>query len=220
MTMKLSELNDLDFNNAGNWPTVVKALAVLLVVAAVGTAGYWFDSKSLLEELDAAQRSEQQLRQKFIRKQKVLANIDAYRAQLDELSGMLATMLQQLPTRTEMPDLLEDISNKGKTNGLIFELFKPQNEQPRDFYAAKPIAIRAKANYHQFSAFVSAIAAMSRIVTLESATLSSGKDDNLLIEATLQTYRYLEEEDAADPKRESKGTSKGKPKKKRRGTTS
>lgn len=216
--MKLSDLNDLDFSNAGSWPTIVKAVAVLLVVAAVGTTGYWFDSKSLLEELDAAQRSEQQLRQKFIRKQKVLANIDAYRAQLEELSGMLATMLQQLPTRTEMPDLLEDISNKGRTNGLTFELFKPQNEQPRDFYAAKPIAIRAKANYHQFSAFVSSIAAMSRIVTLESATLS-GKDNDLLIEATLQTYRYLEEEDAADPKLQSNETSKGKGKK-RRGTKS
>ena len=191
--MNLSELNDLDFNNAGSWPAAIKAVAILLVIAAVGAAGYWFDTKDLLSELDASRHIEQELREEFTRKQKVLANIDAYRAQIEELKGLLATMLKQLPTRTEMPDLLEDISNTGRSNGLAFELFKPQSEQPRDFYAANPIAIRARATYHQFGAFISSIAALSRIVTLEQATLS-GKDDALLIEATLQTYRYLDEE--------------------------
>jgi type IV pilus assembly protein PilO len=206
--MKLSELNDLDFNDAGGWPPTIKAIAILIVIAAVGAAGYWFDSKVLLEELDASERKEQELRQQVTRKQKVLANIDAYRAQLRELKGMLDTMLQQLPTRTEMPDLLEDISNTGRVNGLDFELFKPEGEQPRDFYAAKPISIRARATYHQFGAFVSSIAAMSRIVTLEKAKLSAdvsrergpknsiaaAEDESLIIEATLQTYRYLDED--------------------------
>jgi len=125
----------------------------------------------------------------------VLANIDAYRAQIKELEGMLNTMLRQLPTRTEMPDLLEDISDTGVFNGLEFQLFRPEAEQPRDFYAAKPITIKARAYYHQFSAFISSISALSRIVTLEKATLASaGADAPLSIDATLQTYRYLEDD--------------------------
>ncbi len=192
--MTLSELNGLDFNNAGSWPLAFKLIAIVLVIVAVGAAGYWYDSEALLEELDASRQTEQELRLKFQRKQKVLANIEAYRAQIAELKDMLASMLQQLPTRTEMPDLLEDISNTGRINGLEFELFKPQPEQPHDFYAAKPIAIRARANYHQFGAFVSNIAAMSRIVTLENAKLKGEEDESLRVEATLQTYRYLEEE--------------------------
>jgi len=110
-----------------------------------------------------------------------------------------------LPTGTEMPDLLDDVSNTGKKNGLDFELFKPEAEQPLDFYAAKPITIKAKATYHQFGSFVSGVAALPRIVTLENVTLSSagmGKDgkpvagvksETVDIQATLQTYRYMDE---------------------------
>jgi|APFre7841882630_1041343.scaffolds.fasta_scaffold16161_4 type IV pilus assembly protein PilO len=204
--MKLSDLRDLDFSNVGQWPALAKAIAIVVIIAAVGGAGYWYLTLPDLEALEAARRTEQQLRQEFAAKQRVMANIDAYRAQIEEMKQMLATMLRQLPTRTEMPDLLEDVSNTGKRNGLNFELFKPENEQAREFYAAKPISIRARATYHQFAAFVSNIAALSRIVTVENTNLtteqkkgergtSQDKEQKpLLIEATLQTYRYLDED--------------------------
>lgn len=211
--MKLADLNELDFNNAGSWPPLAKTVAIALACAVVGAAGYWFDTSHLLENLDTARRTEEQLRQEFAKKQGVLINLDAYRAQLGELEGLLHTMLRQLPTRTEMPDLLEDISNTGRINGLAFELFRPQDERPQDFYAAKPISIRARASYHQFGTFVSSIAALSRIVTVESATVAAAQQQagrkgggntvspaqELLIEATLQTYRYLDEDAAATP---------------------
>lgn len=203
--MNMSELNNLDFNNAGAWPFPIKIVASVIVAAAVGAFGYWYDTQHLLTELETARQTELQLKEEFKKKQEVMANIDDYRKQLEELQGLLDAMLMQLPTRTEMPDLLEDVSNTGKSNGLVFELFKPEDEQPRDFYASKPITIRARGTYHQFSEFVSSVAALPRIVTLQKATLNNAAtgaqatttgNDELLIDATLQTYRYLDADES------------------------
>ncbi|MBE2294678.1 MAG: type 4a pilus biogenesis protein PilO [Phycisphaerales bacterium] len=208
--MNLSEinLNDFDLREAGDWPWMGKIILAVLVIAAVLGAGYYFFTNSSLEELDRVSNEEQKLRQEFIEKQRVAANLESFRAQLKQMEAELEIMLRQLPTGTEMPDLLQDISNTGKKNGLDFELFKPEAEQPRDFYAAKPITIKAQGTYHQFGAFVSGVAALSRIVTLENATLTSkvatskgdkkpGGAESLDIQATLQTYRYMDE--ASEP---------------------
>jgi len=201
--MNLSELKDLDFNNAGSWPPLVKGLAMALIMAAVGFAGYWFIIKDQITELEKVRKTEQELRRQFKKEYKVMANLDAYRVQLAEMQKLLDTMLRQLPTRTEMPDLLEDISNEGKRNGMKFELFKPEQEQPKEFYAAKPISIKATATYHQLGAFVSSISSLSRIVTVENIKVATpqtrGQENNsnepLQIEATLQTYRYLDDDE-------------------------
>ena len=209
--MNLSDINlsDFDLREAGDWPIAGKVILVILIMAAVLGAGYYFFTSNQLEELDRVTREEQTLRQEFVDKWRVTANLEAFRLQLKQMEADLETMLRQLPTGTEMPDLLEDVSNTGKKNGLEFELFKPEAEQPKDFYAAKPITIKAKGTYHQFGAFVSGVAALSRIVTLENATLvgvadkdvkkggakNAGKLTNepLAIQATLQTYRYMDE---------------------------
>lgn len=204
--MNLSDLSNLDFSNTGSWPWLAKAIAVIVVIAAVAGAGYWFFTQHQLEELRKVEQTEQQLRTDFAQKQQVMANLDAYRAQIEEMQESLDTLLQQLPTRTEMPDLIDNVSDTGRRNGLDFSLFQPQNEQQQEFYAAKPIAIRARATYHQFGAFISSIGALSRIVTLEKANLADaqgrgitqaeGDTKPLNIEATLQTYRYLEADEA------------------------
>lgn len=199
--MNLSEINfsDINIQEAGEWPLAGKMVLVVLVFALVIGAGYYFFTNDQLEELDRVTRQEQQLRQEFIEKQRVAANLESFRQQLKQMEADLEVMLRQLPTGTEMPDLLEDVSNTGKKNGLEFGLFKPEAEQPRDFYAAKPITIRATGTYHQFGAFVSGVAALSRIVTLENATLTRLDKGNkagvepLMIQATLQTYRYMDE---------------------------
>ncbi len=211
--MNLSEINlsDFDLREAGEWPIVAKIVLIILIIAAVLGAGYYFLTKDQLAELDQVTREEATLRQEFVEKWRVTANLEAFRVQLKQMEADLETLLRQLPTGTEMPDLLEDVSNTGKKNGLDFELFKPEAEQPKDFYAAKPITIKATGNYHQFGAFVSGVAALSRIVTLENATLVSTVDKSvkqkgakpikltnepLSIQATLQTYRYMEDSGA------------------------
>ena len=224
--MNLSEINfnDINIQEAGDWPIAGKAVLMVLVVAMVLGAGYYFLISDQLNQLDTVEREEQTLRQEFIEKQRVAANLEAFRSQLKQMETDLEVLLRQLPTGTEMPDLLENVSNTGKKNGLEFELFKPEAEQPRDFYAAKPITIKAKGSYHQFGAFVSGVAALPRIVTLEKATLTSaaatkgaksgsgGKgatvNEPLIIEATLQTYRYMDENNTA-ASAAGKGANKG-----------
>lgn len=209
--MNLSEINlsDINLQEAGDWPLAGRLALAVIVMAVVLGAGYYFFTSEQLVRLETVAAEEQKLRQEFVEKQRVAANLEAFRAQLAQMEADLAVMLRQLPTGTEMPDLLDDVSNTGKKNGLEFELFKPEDEQPRDFYAAKPITIKAKATYHQFGAFVSGVASLSRIVTLENATLASassgkggakaapaggkGKAEPVEIQATLQTYRYMEE---------------------------
>ncbi|NJM11010.1 MAG: type 4a pilus biogenesis protein PilO [Synechococcaceae cyanobacterium SM1_2_3] len=195
--MNLSEINlsDIDIREAGDWPLAGKMVLVVLVIAAVLGAGYYFLTEQRLLDLEKVTLEEKGLREEFKEKMRATANLEAMREQIRQMEADLQVMLKQLPTGTEMPDLLEDVSNTGKKNGLEFVLFKPEAERPRDFYAAKPITIRAQGTYHQFGAFVSGVAALSRIVTLENATLSGasgGKTgpQSLNIQATLQTYRY------------------------------
>jgi type IV pilus assembly protein PilO len=209
--MNLSEINlsDMNLREAGDWPLAGKLALVVIIMAMVLGAGYYFFTKDQLMQWETVEAEEKKLRDEFVEKQRVAANLEAFREQLAQMEADLAVMLRQLPTGTEMPDLLDDVSNTGKKNGLDFELFKPEAEQPRDFYAAKPITIKAKANYHQFGAFVSGVAALPRIVTLENVTLTGagdgkggargatgggqGKAEPVNIQATLQTYRYMEE---------------------------
>ena len=212
--MNLSEINlsDFDLREAGDWPWAGKAVLVVLIIAAMLGAGYYFIINDQLNALDEATRKEQGLRQEFIEKWSVVANLEAFRQQLKLMEKDLEALLRQLPTGTEMPNLLDDVSNTGKKNGLEFELFKPESEQPKDFYAAKPITIKARGTYHQFGAFVSDVAALSRIVTLENATLvnpasKTGKAANvpLSIDATLQTYRYMDELGGGQQQRKGAG---------------
>lgn len=204
--MNLSDLNDLDLENLGSWPTPIKAVVIILLVAAVLVAGYMLDTKDMMAQLERVNQQEGSLLREFERRQTVVANHDAYKAQLEELQQSLDSMLRQLPTRTEMPDLLENISDTGLINGLVFDRFKPLGEVPQEFYATQPISIRARGTYHQFGSFLSGVSALPRIVTVENLrvtpvksspnqelTIEEGMGDELQLEANLATYRYLDD---------------------------
>ncbi len=204
--MNLSDLNDLDLENLGSWPTPIKAVVIILLVAAVLVAGYMLDTKDMMAQLERVNQQEGSLLREFERRQTVVANYDAYKAQLEELQQSLDSMLRQLPTRTEMPDLLENISDTGLINGLVFDRFKPLGEVPQEFYATQPISIRARGTYHQFGSFLSGVSALPRIVTVENLrvtpvksnpnqelTIEEGMGDELQLEANLATYRYLDD---------------------------
>jgi type IV pilus assembly protein PilO len=196
--VNLQDLNELDLNNIGVWPTPVKLILVLVVCVIVAFAGYHFDTKKQLERLEQIERKEQQLRADFEKKQKKAASLAAYRKQLEEMKESFGAMLRQLPNKTEVAELLVDVSQTGLATGLEFELFKPSAEVPREFYAELPIEIKVKGNYHEFGNFISGIAALPRIVTIHDIKISSGKDkkeQGLLLTATAKTYRYLDEEE-------------------------
>jgi type IV pilus assembly protein PilO len=192
--MTLDELNELDFSNIGDWPGIVKAILILILCALVGVGWYFLDIEEQYEGLARVERTEKDLRLDFETKQAKAANLDAYRAQLAEMEESFGAMLRQLPNRTEVADLLVDVSQTGLAAGLEFELFQPQGEVPKDFYAELPIKIRVVGDYHEFGEFVSGLAALPRIVTIHDVNIAPGKEDKkLVLDATARTYRYLDE---------------------------
>jgi type IV pilus assembly protein PilO len=190
--VNISELNNLDFNNIGGWPVAAKIAAILTICAAVLFAGYWFDTQEQMQQLEQTRSKETQLKQTFEQKQADAANLEAYKKQMSEMEKRFGALLLKLPSKTEIAELLVDISRVGLDAGLEFELFKPGNEIPRDFYAEFPINLRVHGDYHQLGNFVSGIAALPRIVTIHDLNLKKGKNGDLIMSATANTYRYLD----------------------------
>ncbi len=199
--MTLDDLRnlDLDVRNAGRWPMPVKIVMCVVLGAALLFAGYWFDTQDQLVRLDGEEKKEVELRQVFETKQARAVNLDAYRAQLKEMRESFGEMLRQLPNKTEVAELLVDVSQTGLAAGLEFELFEPVDEVPKEFYAELPIRIRVIGDYHQFGNFISGLAALPRIVTLHDIRIvprgdgKSADEKPLTMEATARTYRYLDE---------------------------
>ncbi len=194
----VEELQSLDVNDVGRWPLAFRAAVIVIVfVVVLGMGVYWFIIEDKAPQLQRVQEEEQTLRVSFENKQKKAANYDAYKAQLTQMEQSFGTMLRQLPGKTEIPSLIVDISQTGLAAGLQEKLFQPQAEIPRDFYAEKPIMISLSGGYHAIANFVSGVAALPRIVTLHDINITPDNQDaydELTIQVTAKTYRYLEEE--------------------------
>lgn len=194
--MNLSDLNNLDLKDLATAPLPVRAGVVLLVCAVLAGAGYYFDTQHQLVELQEVEAREGELKLALEAKQKKAANLEIYRAQLEEMRRTFGSLLRQLPSKTEIPGLIVDISQTGLASGLEIDLFKPGPEVRKDFYAEKPISLRLKGNYHQFGAFASGIAGLPRIVTLHNiALIPGGAGEPMTMSATAKTYRYLDDDE-------------------------
>src|SRR6202451_1119461 len=169
----LDQLRSIDPRDVGRWPLAVRGFFVALGFALVAAFGWymfvWNDDRPVLQK---AQNDELHLRAQFESKQQRAANLDAYRAQLGEMERSFGAMLRQLPGKTEVPNLLVDISQTGLAAGLQEKLFQPGSEKSNGFYAELPIKIKLVGSYHDFGAFVSGIAALPRIVTLDDMQIS------------------------------------------------
>lgn len=197
--MDLEQFKNLDPNNPGAWPALPKALLLVVVVVALVAAGWYFDWQDQARRLERVAGKEKQLRQEFDIKQRRAANLDAYQNQLDEMRKTFGDMLRQLPSRAEVAKLLVDISQTGLSSGLEFQLFKPQSPITKEFYAELPVSIRVRGTYEEFAKFVSGVANLPRIVTLDGIDIKKGEkkaaDGVLTMDLTARTYWYLEEGD-------------------------
>jgi len=199
------DFRNLDFNNAGAWPVPVKAFFCILLAALILFLGWYFVVDDQRKQLEGLQAREKTLRDEFELKQGRAANLEPLKAQLAEMEIMLQQMLRQLPSRTEMPDLIVDISQTALATGIQNDLFQPRNETRREFYAEKPISLRMVGTFHQFGAFVSGVASLPRVVimTMHDITLRPrggggiGQSGALLLEGTVKTYRYLDDDESA-----------------------
>jgi type IV pilus assembly protein PilO len=200
--MTLDELRRLDPREIGNWPVMPKVGALVIVLALLLFAGYWFDWSNQWDQLNAARNKEAELRNQFLDKKRQAINLEAYRKQLADIEQSFGAMLKQLPNKSEMEALLSDINQAGLGRGLQFELFKPAAQEiMSDFYAELPISIKLAGNYHDIGAFASDVSQLSRIVTLNNVALALDKDGRLLMDATARTFRYLDDEEVAAQKK-------------------
>lgn len=209
---KQFDLNNIDFNNPGAWPDGLKYAACLLVIALILVGFYYGLVSSQREQLDALERTEQGLTQTFDDKAGRAANLEPLKIQLAQMEEMLQQMMRQLPGKTDMPDLIVDVSQTALATGIVNELFKPGDETKQEFYAEKPIQLRMVGTYHQFGAFMSGVASLPRVVILTMQDISlkptekNGKisaDGSLTLEGTVKTYRYLDENEQSDAQPDS-----------------
>lgn len=212
--MKFSDLNEIevsdiidkinnfdvnDLKNIGTAPKAAKISALIFIFIAVLVAGYFLKITELNDQLASLERKEQVLRQSFDKMQGTAVNLEAYTQQLEDMRKSFGALLRQLPDKTEIESLLTDISQTGIAAGLEIEYFKPEKLVSKEFYSEYPIKLKVSGRYHQFAAFVSGVAALPRIVTLQDIKIDQQKDNSskasvkMVMDLTVVTYQYLEE---------------------------
>jgi type IV pilus assembly protein PilO len=193
--MTLDDLNSLDLKTVADWPLPSKLVALGLLCAALVAGGWWFDWRGGLEALDGAKQKETELRAVFTTKKNQAVNLDAYRKQLVDIQQAFGALLKQLPNKQEMDALITDVNQAGLGRGLQFELFKPEAETVSEFYAETPIQVKVTGGYHDVAAFVSDVAKLSRIVTMQNIGMEPGVGGVLYMDTIVKTYRYLDEDE-------------------------
>ena len=205
----LDDFRYLNPNDPGAWPLIPKIAVLLGLFAAILVAGWWFVWSDQLTELETKEREEETLRQQYLDKKRQAVNLDLYTQQLAEIDRSFGALLKQLPNKSEIEALLIEVNQAGLGRGLQFELFRPGQEQIKDFYAELPIAVKINGSYHDFGAFAADIAKLPRIVTLNNISITPVKEGGILsLDATTKTFRYLDEEEIAKQKKPAQGAKK------------
>jgi len=209
---KKINLKELDINNIGGWPRQAQMGFCVIVAVIIILLGWWLFVRGQQTELEKLEGQEKELRTEFENKQGRASNLEPLKQQLAQMEQQLQQMLRQLPSKTEMPDLIVDISQTALATGIQNELFQPAGETKKEFYAEKPIALRMVGTYHQFGAFVSGVASLPRVVIMTMHDISLqpkdaktnpnariGPNSALELAGTVKTYRYLDEDETAAP---------------------
>lgn len=199
LNFDLADLQDLDVEDLkkiGTAPLPVRIGIIIILCIALAVAGYFLDTTKQKIALKKVADEEQTLRKIFTEKQAKAANLEAYKQQLDEMRASFGTLLRQLPNQTEIETLLTDISQTGISAGLEIELFQPEGLRPKEFYSEYPIKLKVTGRYHEFAEFISGVAALPRIVTVQNIHIGPAEKTGvkLAMELTAVTYQYLDEE--------------------------
>lgn len=190
------DFQELDVNNIGSWPPMVKGIILVLGFAFALGGGYFAYVSGLLQDLDRYSRQEESFKQEYEDKAFKSANLGALRRQREDMEEQFGSLLRQLPSDTEVPGLIDDIDEAARESGLEVEQLDPEPERAAEFYVEKPIRVVVKGRFHDLGEFVSSVSNLSRIVTLHDFEIKpqSGPSD-LRMSILAKTYRYLEEND-------------------------
>ena len=218
--MRLDELRNIDFRRIGNLTLGAKAALLLFVFLLMVVGGWWFQWSEQLDQIEHEQRQEMTLRDTYRDKKRMAVNLDAWRRRLVEIQQGFGALLRQLPNRSEMDALLNDINQAGLGRGLQFDLFKPAAQETlADFYAELPVTLKINGHFHDIAAFASDLSRLPRIVLLQDMNITvvprpaekgagPAKDVTLTMEGTARTYRYLDEQELAQQQKAAKGAKK------------
>lgn len=193
----LSQYQGLTLENVGTWPAAPKMTVWVLAIVACAALGWFVLWSQQVDELERLQQEETSLKSQYQQKLQQAVNLEELRRQKEQVSQYVLTLEKQLPSKAEMDALLSDINQAGIGRGLQFELFRPGQNNIKDYYAELPIAVKVSGRYHDLGAFVSDIANLPRIVTLHNVAVQASKDGALSMDATAKTFRYLDEEELA-----------------------
>ena len=196
--MNLEDLQNIDINDIPSWPLPIKLVAITVVCAVILVGGYFFLISSQLDIWETEKKTEQKLKKIYLVQKARAINLPAYRQQMEDMERTFDSLRRQLPSKTEIPDILVDITQAGLGRGLQFSLFDPGKETKKDFYAELPIRLVIKGSYHELAMFISDIAALPRIVTIGSIQIK-GKAPRLTMSAIAKTYRSLDISETSTP---------------------
>jgi type IV pilus assembly protein PilO len=209
----LNDFRNLNPNDVGTWPLAPRIGVLLGLFVLILVAGWWFWWSEQLDTLTQRQLDEVKLKEEFVAKKSQAVNLDLYVQQLNEIDRSFGALLKQLPNKSEVESLLVEINQSGMGRGLQFELFKPGQENVKDFYAELPINVRLTGSYHDFGAFAGDIGRLSRIVTLNDMSITGNpqsKDGTLVLDAVTKTFRYLDDEELAAKRKAAQAAKGGK----------
>ena len=209
----LNDFRNLNPNDVGTWPLAPRVAVLLGLFVLLLVGGWWFWWSEQLETLTQRQQDELKLKEEYVAKKSQAVNLDLYVQQLNEIDRSFGALLKQLPSKSEVESLLVEINQSGMGRGLQFELFKPGQENVKDFYAELPINVRLTGSYHDFGAFAGDIGRLSRIVTLNDMSITGNpqsKDGTLVLDAVTKTFRYLDEEELAAKRKAAQAAKGGK----------
>ena len=206
----LDDFKHLNPKDPGTWPALPKAVALLALLIALLVAAYALVWQGQMDELEVGVTQESKLKEEYVEKKKKAINLDLHRQQLREIDSSFGALLKQLPNKAQMDGLLNDINQAGLGRGLEFELFRPAGgELSKEFYAELPISLKVTGTYHDIGAFASDVGQLSRIVTLNDVSITSGgKDGRLNMDATARTFRYLDDEEVAKQRQSTQAAKK------------
>lgn len=197
----LDDFRYMNPHDPGVWPVIPKISVLLGVFLVILLAGWWFVWSDQLAELEAKEQEEITLKQQYLDKKRQAVNLDLYTQQLADIDRSFGALLKQLPNKSEIEALLIEVNQAGLGRGLQFELFRPGQEQLRDFYAELPITVKINGNYHDFGAFAADIAKLPRIVTLNNITIAPLPNGSLTLDAITKTFRYLDDDELIKQKK-------------------
>src|ERR671925_2342377 len=210
----VEEFKRTNWKDPGTWGPAPKMVVLLAILVGVPVAGFFAINQGQIEELEQLRGKEAKLKEEYLAKKKQAINLDLHRQQLREIDTQFGALLRQLPNRSQMDALLVDINQAGLGRGLQFDLFRPAPaEITRDFYAERPISVKVVGNYHDMGAFASDVGQLPRIVTLNDVTITAGKGNELTMDATARTFRYLDEDEIAAQRKATQAARKGAAKK-------